>query len=196
MTVTFAPTAATSYGGTVTVHADHTSGTNTISASGVGITGPPINVAAAANGGTATASSFHSAGYAPSGAIDGNRRGDPWGGGTGWNDGTPDQWPDWLQVTFAGAQTIAEVDVFSLQDAYKTPVDPTPTMPFTLYGLTDFEVQYWDGTEWLAVPNGIISGNTRVWRRITFSPLTTTAIRVYVTNALNTWSRLVEVEAR
>ena len=36
VTVTFAPTTATSYGGTVTVNANFTSGTNTISASGTG----------------------------------------------------------------------------------------------------------------------------------------------------------------
>ena len=38
VTVTFAPTAATSYGGTVTVNSDKTSGTNTISCSGTGRT--------------------------------------------------------------------------------------------------------------------------------------------------------------
>ena len=42
-----------------------------------------LNVAATANGGTALASSFYSASYPPAGALDGNRRGAPWGGGTG-----------------------------------------------------------------------------------------------------------------
>lgn len=37
VTVTFAPSAVGSYGGTVTVHANHTAGTNTLAASGTGI---------------------------------------------------------------------------------------------------------------------------------------------------------------
>jgi hypothetical protein len=40
VTVTFAPTAATTYSGTVTVNSDATSGNNTISASGTGTTAP------------------------------------------------------------------------------------------------------------------------------------------------------------
>ena len=40
VTVTFAPTAATSYGGTVTVNSDKTSGTNTVTVSGTGTTAP------------------------------------------------------------------------------------------------------------------------------------------------------------
>ncbi len=41
VTVTFSPAAATTYGGTVTVNADQTSGTNTITASGTGTTTIP-----------------------------------------------------------------------------------------------------------------------------------------------------------
>lgn len=40
VTVTFAPTAAISYGGTVTVNADQSSGLNTIAASGTGTVAP------------------------------------------------------------------------------------------------------------------------------------------------------------
>jgi hypothetical protein len=41
VTVTFAPTAAQTYNGTLTVVANHTSGTNTISISGTGVSAPP-----------------------------------------------------------------------------------------------------------------------------------------------------------
>jgi len=41
VTVMFAPTAVTSYGGTITVNANQTNGTNTISVSGTGTTPPP-----------------------------------------------------------------------------------------------------------------------------------------------------------
>src|SRR5207249_4932221 len=46
------------------------------------------NVALAANGGTATASSIYGSGFAPSSAINGDRKGQPWGNGGAWNDAT------------------------------------------------------------------------------------------------------------
>jgi hypothetical protein len=68
-------------------------------------------------------------------------------------------------------------------------------MTFSLYGLVDFQLQYWDGAQWVNVPGGTVSGNNLVWRQFTFGPVTTTAIRINVTNALNTWSRIAEIEA-
>src|SRR6185503_10428972 len=121
-----------------------------------------------------------------SGAINGDRSGAPWGNGGGWNDGTPGTFPDWLEVDFSGPKTITEIDVFSVQDNYQAPSPPTPTMPFSLYGLTDFQVQYWTGSTWAVVPGGAIAGNTLVWRQLTFSPLTTSKIRIWVTGALAT----------
>ena len=56
-------------------------------------------MALAANGGVASASSIHNNNpgqYGPAGAINGDRRGTNWGGGGGWNDATPNSWPDWL----------------------------------------------------------------------------------------------------
>src|SRR4026208_576375 len=82
-----------------------------------------------------------------------------------------------------------------VQDNYAAPVEPTPTMTFTNYGLTAFQVQYWNGSAWIDVPGGNITGNNLVWRRIAFAPLTTHAIRVLVTSALNSYSRIVELEA-
>jgi hypothetical protein len=153
------------------------------------------NVAAAITGATASASSTYSSGFAAAGTINGDRKGQSWGNGGGWTDGTPGSFPDWLEVDFNGAQTIQEVDVFSVQDNYTAPVDPTPTMTFSRYGLTAFTVQYWDGTQWLTVPGGLVSGNTLVWRQVVFAPLTTTKIRVSITGAADGWSRITEVEA-
>jgi subtilisin family serine protease len=155
----------------------------------------PTNVALAANGATASASSTYGSGYAASGAINGNRAGQNWGAGGGWADGTPNVWPDWLEVDFNGAQTINEIDVFSVQDNYLAPVEPTPTLTFSQYGLTNFTVQYWDGTGWVAVPGAVASGNRLVWWQVTFAALTTTKIRVYITGTLDAWSRLTDVEA-
>ena len=143
---------------------------------------------------SASASSVDS-GFGVAGAINGDRRGVNWGAGGGWQDGTPGSFPDWLQVDFAGARTITEVHLFSIQDNYAAPVEPTSTQLFSLYGVTSFTVQYWDGTQWLAVPGGTITGNQNVWRTVTFPALTTSRIRVLVTGAPDTRSRIAEVEA-
>jgi subtilisin family serine protease len=175
------------------------SGTSVAVGSAVNLTvssgpaGTRVNVAATANGGSALASSFYNASYPAAGALDGNRRG--WGGGTGWNDGTPNAGPDWLEIHFVGAQPITEVDVFSVQDAYTAPVEPVLGQTFSLYGVTDFQVEYWTGTQWALIPGGAIVGNTQVWRQLLFTPVTTTAIRITVTRTPDGWTRLTEVEA-
>lgn len=156
---------------------------------------PSINVALAANGATATASSTSASGYAASGAINGDRKGLNWGTGGGWNDATENTFPDWLQVDFDGAQTIQEIDVFTLQDDYASPATPTPTMTFSLYGITDFEVQYWTGSAWANVTDGDVSDNDLVWRQFTFEPITTDKIRVLISGCLSGYSRIVEIEA-
>jgi hypothetical protein len=157
------------------------------------------NVAAQANGGVASSSSFHSAPYAPSGANNGDRKGQNWGmsgpGNSGWNDATPDGFPDWLRIDFNATYSIGEVNVFSVQDDFTRPFEPMEAMTFTQYGLVSFQVQYLNGGTWTDVPGGNITGNNRVWRRITFAPVSTSAIRVLVNSALNTWSRVAEVEA-
>src|SRR6202008_1321668 len=99
-------------------------------------------------------------------------------------------YPDWLEVDFAGTKTIDEIDVFTLQDNYTSPVDPTPTMTFSNYGITDFDVQYWDGSQWVTVPGGSITGNNKVWTKVGFTAVTTTKIRVLVNNALAGYSRI------
>ena len=61
-----------------------------------------------------------------------------------------EQFPDWLQVDFAGTSTISEVRVFSVQDTY-TPGRADPDPDLQPYGVTSFTVQYWDGAQWLVV---------------------------------------------
>jgi hypothetical protein len=149
------------------------------------------NVALAANGGVASASSTYSSPFAPANAIDGDRK-----SGFYWNDGTLGSFPDWLEVDFNGTKILTEVDVFSVQDNLQSPVNPTPTMTFTLYGLTNFEVQYWTGSAWADVPGGAVTNNNLVWRQIQFTPLATTKIRVLVNGSADgSWSRIAEVEA-
>jgi hypothetical protein len=153
------------------------------------------NWARGTEGGVATVSSVLSANYGPAGAINGDRKGLQWGSNGGWNDGTPNQSPDWIEVAFNGPKTLDEINVFSMQDAYTNPVEPTLTMTFGYWGLRAFEVQYWNGSAWVTVPGGSITNNNKVWRQVLFAPITTTKIRVFITGALNGYSRVIEVEA-
>ena len=132
--------------------------------------------------------------FPASSVINGDRKGVSWGNGGGWQDGTDGSWPDWLEIQFAGMRTIEEVDVFTVQDSYASPGTPTLSMTFTKYGLQDFVVEYWTGSAWQPVPGGVVVNNTRVWRQFNFAPVTTSRIRVLVTRALASKSRLVEVE--
>ena len=158
-------------------------------------TGSPINVAAASNGGVATASSQYTSAYSPAKTIDGDRNGSNWTSGGGWIDGTYNTYPDWLQVDFAGNKTIGEIDVFTVQDDYANPVNATDTQTFSAWGITAFDVQYWDGSAWVTVPSGSVTGNNKIWRKFTFTPVTTSKIRVLVNGAANSFSRITEVEA-
>ena len=148
-----------------------------------------FNVAAQANGGVASASSAYGSTYPASAVNDGDRK------ATIWVDATWSTFPDWVQVTFNGMKTITEIDVFTLQDNWTAPVDPTTDMTFSLYGITDFEVQYWTGSAWATVPGGNITGNRQVWRRLSFPALTTDRILVNVLRTGDGWSRIVELEA-
>jgi len=152
-----------------------------------------VNVALASNGGVASASSTYSAAY-PVSAVNNNvRSGAGWGAGGGWNDATAGGFPDWVQINFNGQKTIDHIVVYTLQDNYASPVEPTDAMTFSKYGITAFQVQGWNGTAWVTL--GSVSGNNLVKRTVSFSPFATNRIRIYITNALASWSRITEIEA-
>ena len=155
----------------------------------------PVNFALAANGGVATASSSFSGAYPASAANNGDRRGSGYGGGGVWVDASPGAYPDSLEVAFNGTKTISEIGVFTVQDNFQSPAEPTATLTFSQYGNRDFEVQYWDDGAWITVPGGSVANNSNVWRRFTFAPVTTAKIRVMVTRAQFGHSQIAEVEA-
>lgn len=154
---------------------------------------PPRNVALSANGGVSTASSVLSnVANLPAKINDG----DVIGAGTNfWTDWTENTFPDWAQIDFAAQQTISEIDVFTAQSSVWATVTPSETLTFSANGITDFDVQYWNGTSWITVPNGSVRGNNLVWRKITFPAVTTSRIRVNVLAAKDGWSRIVELQA-
>src|SRR5205823_3542425 len=117
------------------------------------------------------------------------------GAGGYWNSAGPNAFPEWVAIAFNGPKTITEIDVFSVQDAYISPVEPTLSTTFSAYGIMDFQVRYWTGSAWATVPGGNITGNRQVWTRVTFPAVTTDRIQVVITRTPDTWSRIVEVEA-
>ncbi len=163
-----------------------------------------LNVALAANGAVATASSTTSpseglGNYEPVSAINGDHlgigTGASYSNNTFWRDGTPDAYPDWLQVDFAGKRSIDEVHVYTMEDDYAHPIEPTEQTTFTQYGITNFEVQYWDSGQWWTIPGASVTGNNKVWKKFEFPAVYTDKIRVLVNQALFGRSRIVEVEA-
>ncbi|HZP89020.1 MAG TPA: Ig-like domain repeat protein, partial [Burkholderiales bacterium] len=155
--------------------------------------GGSSNVALGNAGAGATASTT-ATGFPANGASDGDHLGNNWGNGGTWQ-GSSNSLPDWLQIDFAGLKTIQEIDVYSIQDDYNAPVSPTDKMTFTQYGVSAFQVQYWDGTAWVTVPGGTVSNNDKVWRRFTFQDITTDRIRIYITAIAGSSAQLAEVEA-
>ncbi|HXT63141.1 MAG TPA: hypothetical protein VN696_08905 [Pyrinomonadaceae bacterium] len=161
--------------------------------------GPVVrtNVALAVNGGVASSSSNYSDGtynFTASGTNNGVRSGAGWGQGEGWNSST-NTLPQWLQIDFNGSKTIGEIDVFTPQDNWQNPSQPTEAMTFSLYGLTAFDVQYWNGSSWATVPGGSVAGNNKIWKKFTFSPIATNKIRVVVNGSPDGYSRMTEIEA-
>ena len=151
------------------------------------------NVALATAGGVASASSVYGPGFPASAVNNGDRAGMNWGAGSGWNDGTRNAYPDWVEVDFAGYKTLDRVVVYTLQDNNTNPVEPTDSMTFTRFGVVDFDVQGWNGSAWVSL--GTVTGNNLVKRTVGFSPFTTDRIRIFVTRALGGYSHITEVEA-
>jgi YD repeat-containing protein len=152
------------------------------------------NFALSSNGAVASASTAQS-GYPANSTNNGDRKGTNWGSGGGWADSDGGTFPDWLQVDFNGSKSIEEIDVFTVQDGYTNPVEPTESLTFSQYGLTGYDVQYWNGSAWTTVTGGSVSGNNKVWRKFTFAAITTSKIRVLTNAAVAGFSLLTEVEA-
>jgi hypothetical protein len=172
-----------------------------------------FNLAAAANGGAAIATSQLNANFPVGAVVDGDRTGFNWGRGgfgSGWNDGTQNEYSiDWVRIDFKDgvARRINEIDVYTLRDGFSTnSTDPTIFETFSTVdnvgqGATDYDVQYLSGGVWRTIPGGKVTTNNKVRRQFRFSPITTAAIRVAVNKGANyttfgnNWSRLVEIEA-
>ncbi|NUZ04235.1 PQQ-dependent sugar dehydrogenase [Piscinibacter koreensis] len=156
---------------------------------------PPVanNIAAASAGAVASASSTYDERFPVAAINNGDRTGAGWIAGGGWNDATSDVFPDWVQVTFPSTKLVDRVVVYTLQDDYASPVEPTDAMTFSAYGITDFRVEGWSGSAWVELAT--VAGNNRIKRSVEFQGYATDRIRVVVTRALQGYARIVEVEA-
>jgi hypothetical protein len=148
---------------------------------------PHTNVALTANGGTASSTSA-AAGYAASGAINGDRTTTGWGSDGGWGANGPGAAS--LTIDFDATYIIDEINCIT----YGSATEPDLTTTFASFGATDYVVEYWDGAAWQNVAT--VSGNDKVWRQFTFSPVSATKIKVTVTGAMtDSVARMVEFEA-
>ena len=109
------------------------------------------NVALASNGAAAIASSTYGSGFDASGTINGDRKGQPWGKAAG---GTMRRraLAGLARSGFREREDDRRSGRVQRAGQLPAPVEPTAGMTFTRYGLTAFTVQYWNGTQWLAVP--------------------------------------------
>ena len=98
-----------------------------------------------------------------------------------------------MQIAFPGSRTIDRVVVYSVQDNYISPVEPSDTKTFTLYGLKGFQVQGWSGSSWVTLAT--VANNNLVKRTVTITPYTTSRIRILATASADGYSRIVEIEA-
>jgi len=123
--------------------------------------------------GTASASSQFSANFPATSAINGDKRGVGWGGGTGgWNDSTANVWDDWLGVAFSSPKNLNAINVYTLSDSVTLSSDPSPTDTFSQYGITNFDIQTSanNGSSWTTIPGGSVTGNNLIWRNFACGP--------------------------
>ena len=153
--------------------------------------GTRTNFALATNGGVVSASSTHPT-HSLAAINNGDRKGINYGGI--WADATSNEYPDSVQIDFNGSKTIDEVALISMQDNYVNPVEPTPTMQGSNYVVSSFRVEYWTESGWQTVPNGLVTGNTYIWRRVTFPALTTTKIKITINATGDNYSQIPEIE--
>ncbi|WP_328470667.1 discoidin domain-containing protein [Actinoplanes sp. NBC_00393] len=130
-----------------------------------------------------TASSLR-AGLLPCGAFDGDTDPTHWWNGTGWADGTPRTWPDWLRLTWPAPQLISQVEVATVDSS---------EYPAHRFGLRDWDIQVATPGGWETV--AAVRGNTAATTRSTFAPRRAAELRIltHAANGGNDWSRILEL---
>lgn len=117
--------------------------------------------------------SSHTTGNFPLNAVDGRTH-----AGSSW------------QTTTAGVNTLDIEMVSSTKIGSVHLYSGSGTAPV----LADFTLKYWNGTAWVNIPGGVVTGNTSADRIVTFStPPTTTKVRLEFTNSGTTVIRELQI---
>ena len=148
------------------------------------------NWAASVNGATLSSTSGDGVGYPAVNAISGNL--DPTVGG--WWSSLGTTGTRQIEVTFASSKTISEIVLVTLRDAYTTSGIDTVYTTGSLYQAQSFIIYYWNGTAYVAITGGTVTGNTNIMRRFPVS-ITTTKIAFGMTASPDGYARVVALQA-
>ncbi|MGI6269324.1 MAG: discoidin domain-containing protein [Candidatus Howiella sp.] len=83
---------------------------------------------------------------------------------TRWNSADATNPPHWLEMKFSGLKTVDNVKVYQSMDR-----------------ITKFEIQYWENDQWKTCYDGTSIGQDTEGSHIIFDPVTTTKMRLYIT---------------
>lgn len=111
----------------------------------------------------------------PSWATDGLKR-------TYWADGTPNKYPDWLEISLEPPQRIGRVVIYIGEDF----LDDRS-------GLNSYELQYWKDGNWVAIARVENSSENKMVHA--FQPLQISRLRVFITKSNGPDSIIQEIEA-
>jgi hypothetical protein len=141
----------------------------------VGPQSQSVNWALDLNGGVPTASSSN-----PTTDINwvnnGELSGFPSGSSQTWQDGTPSEFPDWLQITLGQIRPVNRVKIYSRQNDLTSSTPPTDATLATIRAVKDFSIQVYIGGNWVTVAN--IYDNSMAIREVTFGTVYTDAVRM------------------
>ena len=168
----------------VTAASSATSGTVTLTAAGLTSSASVQRVDDWVRLATMSASSSF-AGHTAATANDGITDSTLWDSNQGWNDNDIRTWPDTLTATWDQPVTLSSAVVYTLGSA---------EYPAATFGIRDYDVQALVDGQWQTVAQ--VAGNTAATITSTFAPVTTTALRLDITDTNDhAYSRVIELEA-
>jgi hypothetical protein len=135
-------------------------------------------------------------GYRAASVLTSDPAGKGWGQDGGWNDATPKQFPDTLEISLKEPRRLQRVDVYTLADQWRDLARADESLEFRHYGITDLEVEARtpDGS-WRLVR--AIRGNRKVLIRVPLDTQPIAAIRLRVLGSADGhFSRIVHVDWR
>jgi hypothetical protein len=123
-----------------------------------------VNTNIALNKGVTTSSDYSSGAYQGRNAVDGNNSGDA----SRWVSGAVPSVaaPQWIEINLGGTAKVSTIKFWTGYAGYNTPIN-------------DFKFQRWDGTAWQDVVSE--TGNALSTYEKTFTEITTTKVRLYIT---------------